>query len=525
MDVYFIAFSKKQNSTAQATFSSPANDCRLKAPCSVLHPVLELLGNFSTYSAVIQANYAYIPDFHRYYFVTNWTFDDNLLVCTLEVDVLATYKTAIKASTQYVLRSAYSYNTDIPDAKYPVLSAMPQKTLGSVENPLQPSSSSDSGCIVIGVISKGASTVGAVSYYVMSPLTFISFCLQMFNLSVSWGSDTSIADGAKKAITDPFQYVVTSMWFPYNTSDFTSRSLVSGVSSISVGYDTINISGTAYYFDVLNVQFTNLIEFNIPRHPSAATRGNWLNIAPYSRYYMSFYPFCGEIELDSMALQGKSRLRVVYTVDLRTGKGILSLCTEVSGTSWQDWKPVSPFRVIEAQVGVNIPTAAIHTALPASLGQMARNAAIAAASDFKGFKEFALSVYSTIAKPVGQLLGMNEEQLSQMYDEIGAQPIQKGDITDIATNAAAMNSTAEMIGSQGTISFYNRMPLQFWGLFYYIADDANAVYGKPLCQLTALTNFTGFTQCANPHFSAPVGAYKSEVTLIENYLSAGMYLE
>ena len=226
-----------------------------------------------------------------------------------------------------------------------------------------------------------------------------------------------------------------------------------------------------------------------------------------------------------MALQGNSIIDLVYTVDLRTGKGILSICTEHAGTDWQTWQPVAPFRVIEAQVGVSIPTASIHTVLPASLGQMARNAAVATASEFSGFKEFGLSVYSTIAKGVGQLLGMNEDELSQMYDEIGAEPIQKGDLSNIATNAAAMTSTSELIGSQGTIAFYNRMPLQFWCMFYQTTEDANATYGRPLCRTMQLTNLTGFTQCGNPHFTAPVGAYKSEVTLVENYLATGVILD
>lgn len=529
MDVYFTNFLKKQNSVAQPNLGSLSpNDCKLKAPCSVLHPVLELYAaDITTYESVIQTNYAYIPDFHRYYFITNWTFNANILICSLEVDVLATYRAAIKGSTMYVVRSASTYDGNINDGKYPLKSIAPQKSKISVNNPLQPAAT-DYGCFVVGVINKNISLSGCVSYYVMSYLVFYTYCQKLFTLSSQWGSsDTSVSDGVKKAITDPFQYLVSVTWFPYSTADFSSRSLVTAVSTIPTGYDNISITGTAYEFDssILNVQFTNLIQFTIPKHPDAASRGGYLNVAPYSRYYLSFYPFCGEIELDAMALQGNTILDLVYTVDLRTGKGILSICTEYAGTDWQTWQPVAPFRVLEAQVGVSIPTASIHTVLPASLGQMARNAAVATASEFSGFKEFGLSVYSTIAKGVGQLLGMNEDELSQMYDEIGAEPIQKGDLSNIATNAAAMTSTSELIGSQGTIAFYNRMPLQFWCMFYQTTEDANATYGRPLCRTMQLTNLTGFTQCGNPHFTAPVGAYKSEVTLVENYLATGVILD
>ena len=527
MDVYFINFLKKHNSTAQPTISSlTPNSVKLKAPCSVLKPVLELYASdMSNYGTIISCNYAYISEFNRYYYITNWTFNDVTLVCSLEVDPLATYKSAITSSTQYVLRASGIYNSEVPDARYPVLSAMPTKSLTSYANPIQPSSGSDMGVIVTGIVSKGASTTGAVCYYVMTPLTYISFCLQMFNLTYQWGNDTSIADGAKKAISDPFQYVVSSMWLPFNTADFTSRYLVSSVSSITVGYDTINISGTAYFIDVLNAEFTNKIAFTIPKHPSAASRGAWLNVAPYSRYYLSFYPFCGEIEVDSMALQGKSTLNLVYTIDLRTGKGILSLCTEVSGTTYTDWRPSSPFRVIEAQVGVNIPTASIHTALPASLGQMARNAAISTVSQFGGFKETFLSIYSTAAKWVGGALGFSEEEMQGVYNEIGAEPIQGGDLSNIATNSAAMNSTAEMTGSQGVISFFNRMPLQFWGMFYAVANEGLTEYGRPLCEERSLSGLSGFVQCGSPHLATPSKALKAEVDIIEQYLASGILIQ
>ena len=529
MDVYLINFLKIPNSTSTPVLTNVTpNECQLKAPCSILTPVLELMGaNMANHESITRCNYAYIPQFRRYYFIKNWTFDDNLIIAYLEVDVLATYKTNIKASTQYILRSAYTWDINVVDGRYPVKTTAPTRTLNSVSNPLQPAAN-DYGCFVVGIINKNISLTGCVSYYAMSYLVFYTFCQSMFNLTTQWGSDTTVVDGIKKAITDPFQYIVSIVWLPYSTGDFAYRSLVTSVSSaIPVGYDNVGITGTAYEFDssVLNVQFTNLVSFTIPKHPDRLTRGEYLNVAPYSRYYLSFYPFCGEIELDSMALQGKTTLDLMYTVDLRTGKGILSICTDHAGTDWQNWLPIAPFRVIEAQVGVSIPVASIHTVLPASLGQMARNAAVGAVSEFQGFKEFGLSLYSTMASWAGKALGFSEEEMNKVYDEIGAQPIQKGDVTNIASNAAAMQSSSELIGSQGTMSFNSRMPLQFWGMFYSIAEDGNNIYGKPLCQYLPLTNFTGFIQCGNPRINAPSGCLRSEVDTIESYLSSGCFLD
>ena len=530
MDVYFANLLKKTNSTAQPNLTGiTPNVCQLKAPCSVLKPVLELYdSSLSTHgSDVIKCNYAYIPDFHRYYYITNWTFDGNCLICSLEVDVLATYKTEIKASQQYVLRSGSNYSIYVTDAKYTITTAAPTRYLSSIGNPLQPAAN-DYGCFVLGILNNRASLTGCVTYYVMSYLVFMTFCSGLFTLSTNWGSsDTSVSDGVKKALTDPFQYVVSLIWLPYSTYDFNSRGFVSSITSaIPVGYDNVPITGTAYEFDasILNVQFTNLVSFTINKHPDRLTRGEWLNVAPYSRYYLSFYPCCGEIEIDSALLQGKSTLDLVYTVDLRTGKGVLNVCTDHAGDSYATWLPNAPLRVLEAQVGVTLPLASIHTVLPSSLGQVVKTA-VGTVAGFDGFKDTFLKAYASLAQGVGKMLGYSEEDMSQVYSEIGAEPFQTGDISDIATNAAAVNSTAELIGSQGTVSFNSRMPLQFWSYHFAVADDGNAIYGRPLCQQTLLTNLTGFCQCGNPHTKLPANCYRSEVDMVNNYLATGLYLE
>lgn len=528
MDVYLFNYAKKRNSVNAPDVSGMTpNDLKLKAGCSVLKPVLELYGDIMQYGNVIRSNYAYIPDFHRYYYITNWTLDATLAIVSLEVDVLASYASHIKASTQYVLRSGSLYDGNIVDGKYPLKTTAPTKSVGSTANPLQPAAN-DYGCFVLGIVNKSMSLSGCITYYVMSYLVFMTFCQNLFNLQTQWGSgDTSLSDGAKKVLTDPFQYVVSCLWFPYSTADFNYQGLVTSVTgSIPVGYDNVTITGTAYEFDtsILNIQFTNLVSFNIPKHPQRQSRGEYLNVSPYSRYYLSFYPFCGKLEIDSAQLQGKTQLDLVYTVDLRTGKAILNICTEHSGDSYIDWRPYAPLQVIEAQVGVSMPLASIHTILPSSISQVVRNVALGASQEFSGFKDFLVKSEATAAKLIGGLLNLDEGAMNAVYDEIGAKPLTGSDVSNIATNTAAMSSTVELTGSQGTISLNSRMPIEFWALFYSVADEGNMTFGRPLCQQTALTNLTGFTQCAAPHINAPNGAFSSEIEAIETYLATGVIL-
>lgn len=529
MDVYITNISKNRRSTYVPTITglTPAS-CKLKAPCSNLKPVLEFYvapasqGNFMT-----SFNYVYIPDFGRFYFVVNVVLNGNLVIASLEVDVLASWKSTITASTQYVLRSYSLYSSDIKDTKYPVKALTPDRsgTYGTqLNNPFQPGSGSY-GVFVIGIVSKGGSLSGCVSYYAMSYLVLIDFLLKLFNLTTQWGSGgADLADGLKKSITDPMQYVASCMWYPYSVNDFVNRGFASAVTGITVGYDTITLGASAYAFDnVLNIEFTNLVTFTIPHHPQAASRGYYLDFEPFSRYYFSFYPFCSLCELDSSIVGGKGNIYALYTVDLRSGKGVLNVCTEVNGTDYTTWMPKSPVRVFEAQIGVPTPISTIHTELQ-NLSQYAVSAAVAAGTEFESPKGLWNKLVASGAKLWGDVLNLDEGAMNAVYEDIGSTPMSLGDVGNIASNAAAMKSTCEMFGSQGTMSTYSRQVVAAWGNFYYVADNMDSRFGRPLCKSQSLSALSGFCQCDSPRIEA-AGMTLSEQMEIENMMAQGFYLE
>lgn len=91
-------------------------------PCDVLHPRLLLSGGAGVNA--INANYCYISTFGRYYFISGYTTDSaGRITITCDVDVLHTYASAIKGTTQLVTRSE-SVNggkpTEIDDPLYPL---------------------------------------------------------------------------------------------------------------------------------------------------------------------------------------------------------------------------------------------------------------------------------------------------------------------------------------------------------------------------------------------------------------------
>lgn len=534
MDVYLVGFTKKSNSTAQPNLTGITPfSCKLKAPCSIMQPVLQFNFNDAWKNALYSQNYAYIPDFHRYYRVVNWTYNGALAECTLKVDVLASFKSSITASSQYVLRSASAYDGFIKDTKYPVKCGSRSIGVGTYQdNPLQPPIIGGvrlTGCFVLGIISDEPSITGCVSYYVMSDTELAEFMTGLFTLSTQWGGGgQDLADGLKKAITDPMQYVISCTWLPYTVTDFVNQSLVTQVVNVPVGYDTVTVSTYAYQFTGgINISFTNLISVTMPEHPYASSRGVYMNREPFSRYYLSFYPFCDLIELDGMRFNGT--IDLLYTVDLRTGKAVLNICSEHSGDNYTNWLPSVIVRSIEGQVGVPIPLASIRTELPSSVTEYTQNLIAAGVnSEFGGFAQAKEKTKNTLSNWVmgGIAKLFNSEELQQAVDEVAAstETWQTGDLSDIASSAMAMKSTAESIGSQGAMSLYNRMPLCCWGEFFTPAADDLSNYGRPLCATHSLSTLSGFVMCDHPHIAATY-AYAAENDEIESYLTTGCYLE
>lgn len=86
----------------------------LKDGCSVLSPSVVLTGeNLSGF------NYAYIPEFSRYYFIKEITsVKSGLWEISMRVDVLETYKDSIKANTAILKRQEKIWDMYINDEKF-----------------------------------------------------------------------------------------------------------------------------------------------------------------------------------------------------------------------------------------------------------------------------------------------------------------------------------------------------------------------------------------------------------------------
>lgn len=94
-------------------------DCQIKHPSTLLRPVVtmarESVGDLAT------VNYAYIPEFSRYYFAKLSVEEAGIVTVTCEVDPLTSWANQIMGIHCTVARNEFNYNMDLPDPDIPVL--------------------------------------------------------------------------------------------------------------------------------------------------------------------------------------------------------------------------------------------------------------------------------------------------------------------------------------------------------------------------------------------------------------------
>lgn len=498
MQVRFYAFRKRINSTKKPSQNDELGqlsffaECVLKDSTSVIAPQITLIfpqGLLSPSSY----NYAYIPDFHRYYFVTDITFVQNRVVYTLACDVLASYWETLKETTQYVLRSASAGDTSIVDGIYPVTSTISH---GYTLTTGWSFDSLTTGYYVLGIINKATDTVGCVSYYVMTSAQFAGLRSALMTDYAYMGiSAAEISQELARAIINPFQYIVSCKWFP-------EKPPTSGaVSTISVsGWDFTG--GSASKLDssaVIIKQFT----VDVPSHPQI-NRGRWLDFRPYSNFYFYFPPF-GVIPIDASKLTANRKLDIFVRIDCISGIGHLQITCQGKGA------PL--IYSADCNIGVDI-----------QLAQ--QSVAKSILSDVQNAVGSVVQGAMTGGK-VGAVVGASSALLSSSTAQGAitglAQGIATGDFSNIGSAALAANADLSVKGQNGGIADYRAVPALCYQ-FAFIVDADNEDLGTPCCKKFKLSVLSGFTTIMRPDIDT-VLATQPEIAALMQYLTSGFFIE
>lgn len=302
----FSSFSKRINSTRRPSGGTSIS-VLLKHPTSVIHPTFIVTG--------FNLSWNYLQWGSRYYFIDDiviLTATQAEIVCSL--DVLATYKDAIGASSQYVTRAASASNLLVIDTRYPTYA---NTSISRLSFDTLHASFTNGGSFVIG-ISNGVGVESAgVTYYVLNNVTMARLLGVMFD--GTWLNASDISVELQKELVNPIQYVDSIKWYPFDIAN-------SGL--IGLSYDEIKFGywGTGITAPILNANDT-ICPFSqsqdIPSH-SQSSRGLYLNGAPYTQLSLICYGF-GTIPVDASLFVAVRRLTLTVAVDVLTGLGALTL--------------------------------------------------------------------------------------------------------------------------------------------------------------------------------------------------------
>ena len=327
MEIQFFTFSKRPNSTKTPAGSSAVFSASwvARGAVDILNPVISL----AAAQPPITYNYAYIPDFGRYYFVKSWELVNDLWYVYMTCDVLASWKTPIGNSTLYITRAADKGITNgrISDAAYPT-EATPQVLHTDVTEPWE-----NAGSYVIGVscsppmgVDFGLQ-VGGTSYFVATPAAMTELAKTL--LSDSWTREAisgNIDLSTFKAIYNPLQYIQSIMYYPYTVTNNTFGG------AFYCGWYKIMDDAENRFMGVASKFRTLTQTVTLPKHPQAASRGAYLNATPYTEYTLYIPPF-GTVTLDATRCAGSASVYMVMTVDQITGIAEMCIYTDSSKTS------------------------------------------------------------------------------------------------------------------------------------------------------------------------------------------------
>lgn len=467
MQATFYQFAKRTNSTKRPS-GGQGFGIDLKAPCNIIDPEIKI----ATQSDPTGYNYCYLPTFSRYYWVKNWTYSDGLWNASLTVDTLASYRDQIGSATEYVVRSSAKYDGTISDGLYPA-TAKVQSVTTSFQGGFAETISG--GFFIIGFIAKAANSIGAITYVVMTPGNAKKLSAKLLT-DVSYLSidNSEISDNLTKVLFNPYQYIVSCNYFPFDIAELTAHLPL--VAKIDVGWWSVDVPGWILGAD--NNNFKKSVSVTVPKHPQAANRGEYCNVAPYTDYTIYLQPF-GVIPLDASKMWGAAALSIQYVVDLFTGDSVLRIFANGTQLVYET----------TAKLGVSVPLSNINFGIPSGSGGL---------------------LQTGIAAAFG---GLQAALSGGTLSDVG---------NGILNAAQATNADVASKGATGSTIAFDMVPYMV-ARFKIIADDNNEDHGRPLCQRVQLSTIPGFIMVDDPDIALTATA--AEIDSVKSYMKNGFFLE
>lgn len=448
----------------------------------------------------------------RYYFISNVTYLTNDLVqidCT--EDCLATYKSAISNTSQYVLRAAGSYDGTIPDTMA-ITTSQPEVRKSYTTSTLFTTTPF---CYVVGLANATTATTrkrGNISYIVLASQNELNAFIQALN---------QLVPTAETAGTTPFDYIASVTAIYANIRSI----LVYSETPIRFN-DSWSISGVPYLVFILDRSENVIVStgtLSIPNHPQAnTTTKQYLDYAPYSNYQLLAGPF-GSIDIDRRIFN--TRINYGVIVDAITGDATLYLRDSVMNTpsSIQD-AITNSAHIAHASCGVNVQIS--------GQGFNPQGGEIASFAKSQANWNLASSVASNLAG--GGVLGMFAGKDSALPYISAGMNIGSSVISTAAEyQKINFNAAAEPLMTFGTNGSPSTIVSSYLVLIAHFVREEYSVknkFGYPLHKYIALnrlsagtTGTNGYIKCGSNDIYIQ-GALLPEQQVVRTHMLEGFYL-
>ena len=345
--IKLYTFAKDSNSTKQPT-GGTSYSCNILTPADITAPVVEISATDLT-----SVNYAYIASFHRYYFIVGTEYNAGIWRLKLKCDVLATYKSTIGAASLYITRASAAYDGNIQDNLYPKTASVTkrhaqQAISDDIPGYVIPQGESEyrnlgyeGGYIILNIA--GVNTAGASTLILMTTSDFRDLVSVLYNSINGY----QLGDVIKKVVQNfggnPQELINGALWVPAWSFVGDNMDVVhigawdAEYQEVNPDYDPTDPDSPYYithyiyglYLDSPGTT-AKTVSFTIQKHPQAASRGQYLNLAPYTAYTLGI-PGCGVITLDSSKLLNETTINIYRTIDAFSGQLSVDVVAASSG--------------------------------------------------------------------------------------------------------------------------------------------------------------------------------------------------
>lgn len=487
IQVTLLTFNKRENSTKKPSAADLAGgaelDCLLIDSTSLMNPTFK----FNVNGNPVGYNYCYVPSFERYFFINDWTSYQGFWHASCTCDVLASWKTEIGAGSHYILRAASESDGYIIDDVYPAKCNQHSSKFVAT-NPLAWSGGHSYVMGIVGYAASNANQVGSVTYYHMDEEALQAFIYYLMHDVTQW-SDIATAeyDGAvQEALLNPLQYIVSCMALP--VAPPASRT----VNYIYFGYYKAGIN-TGKIAEIGPGDFkSETVRITKPAHPQAASRGVYMNGAPYTSLVAHVAPF-GDIELDPSLAISANQITFQFYYSLLDGIGRLAIYPATDNTDHTG----QVMFVGCTQIGAQINLSQVLKN-PLDIAENANNTGL---GFFSGALSLASGNFGGFTQAVGALYTGMANAVRLKYP-----------------NMSGKGSTGSFVSFfDGDYGLYLK-----W-IYYDAVDDNNTEIGRPLCKVRTLNTLSGYVLCQNADCIIP-GTH-DEAEKVNGYLNGGFFWE